>query len=237
MPKAVAVSRSHWVARMTRPMRVRVSRSQTRGEDQRRGGDRPRACSRSSRSPGSCSRRLERRGDRAGLGAEEGERGLLEDVEQPDGGDDGRLGVVVEALQHQPVGGDGDRADDERADDERGGEAERRRAGHRVGDEPGDDGAEHEELAVGDVDDAHDAEDEAEAGGGQRQHRGGDQALEGREQQERAEPQGRLRSSWSCSRPRPGRGRPRSRWCARRRACRPRPWRSTGGRRPGGSCR
>ena len=33
--EGLAVSRSHWVARMTRPMRVRVSSSQTAAEEQR----------------------------------------------------------------------------------------------------------------------------------------------------------------------------------------------------------
>ena len=79
------------------------------------------------------------------------------------------------------------RGGDEGADDEGGEEAERRGAGQRLRHEPGDDGAEHEELAVGDVDDAHHAEDEREADGGQGEDRGHDQALEGREQQERAE--------------------------------------------------
>ena len=43
---------------------------------------------------------------------------------------------------------------------------------------------EHEELAVRDVDDAHDAEHQRQAERGQRQHRRHDQAFEGGEEEE-----------------------------------------------------
>ncbi len=59
-----------------------------------------------------------------------------------------------------------------------------------MGDGPGEDRPEHEELAMGDVDDAHDAEDEAEADGGQREDRRHHQALERGEQEKGAEVQG-----------------------------------------------
>jgi hypothetical protein len=56
----------------------------------------------------------ERRLDRPRLRAVEGQRQLLDDVEQADGGDDGRFRIVVEPAQHQPFGDPGDRADDQR---------------------------------------------------------------------------------------------------------------------------
>jgi hypothetical protein len=54
---------------------------------------------------------------------------------------------------------------------------------HEAGEKPREDGAEHEELAVRDIDDAHDAEDERQAERGQRQHERADRALqEGQEE-------------------------------------------------------
>ena len=55
------------------------------------------------------------------------------------------------------------------------------------GDEPGDDGAEHEELAMRDVDDTHDAEHQRQAERRQRQHCRGDQAFEEGQQKVRTE--------------------------------------------------
>lgn len=57
----------------------------------------------------------------------------------------------------------------------------------RLRDRPGKHRAEHEELAMRDVDDAHDTEHQRQAERRQRQHRRGDQAFEGGEKQVRAE--------------------------------------------------
>ena len=86
----------------------------------------------------------------------------MNDVKQPDGGDDGAFGVVVDPPQDQPVGQDGDTADDGRPDDQGQGEGTEGRVDQGRA-PPGDDGAEHEELAVRDIDDPHDAEDQGQA--------------------------------------------------------------------------
>ena len=58
--------------------------------------------------------KVEGRGDRRGLGAVEAERALLQHVAEADGGDDDRLGLVVEAAEHEAVEADGDAGGDER---------------------------------------------------------------------------------------------------------------------------
>ena len=121
-------------------------------------------------------------------GPVEGQDQLLDDVEEADRGDDRRLRIVVQPLQHQPLGDERDGAHDQRA-------ARRWRAGSRAPDapgtqareEPGEHRAEHEELAVRDVDDAHDAEDQRQAERGQREHGGADQPFQHGEEEMRAE--------------------------------------------------
>ena len=83
--------------------------------------------------PGELEAEVEGGGDRAGLGAVEAEGALLEDVAEADGGDDHRLGLVVEAAEDEAVEGDGDEGGDERADDEGGEEAEGGGAGEALG--------------------------------------------------------------------------------------------------------
>ena len=60
-------------------------------------------------------------------------------------------------------------------------------AADRRRDEPGDDGAQHEELAMRDIDHPHDAEHQRQAERRQRQHRRGDQAFKRGEQKVRTE--------------------------------------------------
>ena len=85
--------------------------------------------------------------------------------------------------QHQPLGDQRNGADDQRRDHQRGEEAERRMAADGGGDRPGEHGAQHEELAMGDIDHAHDAEHQRQAKRRQRQHGGGDEAFEGGEEE------------------------------------------------------
>ncbi len=77
--------------------------------------------------PGKGDAEVERRRHRLGVGAEDAQRDLLDDVEQADGGDDGAFRLVVEPPQHQPFRQQRDRADDQRGDDQRGDESHRRR--------------------------------------------------------------------------------------------------------------
>ena len=193
-----------------------------------RGDDRA-ACSRNSRTTGSWMRQVEGRRDRAGIGAEEAQRRLLEDVEQADGGDDGRLGLVVRAAsapacrrrrrwRRRPAGRRPARRRSRAPDG----------PGSQCGDEPGEHRAEHEELAMRDIDHPHDAEDEAESPTAVSASTAAvDQRLPARRAAGRGRSPSRqmrggcgtpavsVRRTASCSRPRRGRGRPRSRWCAR----------------------
>ena len=73
--------------------------------------------------------------------------------------------AVVEAAEHRHLD---DRAGGGRGG-EAGGEAEQERAGGG-GDGGAGEGADHVERAVGEVDQAHDAEDQRQAGGHQEQH-------------------------------------------------------------------
>ena len=129
----------------------------------------------------------ERRRDRPRLRAVEGQRQLLDDIEQADGGDDGGFGIVVQPPEHKAFGQQRDGADDERRHHQRRDEAHGGMCAKHVGDHPGKHSAEHEELAVRDVDDAHDAEHQRQAERRQRQHRGADKAFEHGEQEMRSE--------------------------------------------------
>ena len=60
-------------------------------------------------------------------------------------------------------------------------------AGTRLANAPGEHRAQHEELAMRDVDDAHDAEDQRQAERRERQHDGGDHAFQERQEEVRAE--------------------------------------------------
>jgi hypothetical protein len=60
---------------------------------------------------------------------------------------------------------------------------------HEARARPGEHRAEHEELAVGDVDDAHHAEDQRKPERGQREDERADRALEEREEKMRPEAQ------------------------------------------------
>ena len=119
-----------------------------------------------------------RRFDGSGFGAIEHQGRLLHDVKDADGGDDGRFGVVIDALQNQPVGGCGDGARDNGRNDKGGEEAHGRMAAKCRGDEPGQHCPQHEELAVGHVDHAHHAEDQRQAKRRQRQDGGPDCAFQ-----------------------------------------------------------
>ena len=183
MPKACAISRSYWVARMTRPIRVRVSRNQVATSSSDRGGD-DRQLVAGIAEPREQDAVGERRFDGPRLRAVEGQRHLLDDVEHADRGDDRRFRIVVQPPQHQAFGDQRHGADHQRADDERREEAERRVAGdHGATTNQATHGAEHEELAMRDVDDPHDAEHQRQAERRQRQHRRGDQAFEGGQQE------------------------------------------------------
>ena len=61
--------------------------------------------------------RKEKGPDRPRVGAEEGQGRLLQDVEDADGGDDRRLGLIVQPLQDQHIRQHGDGRHDQRADD------------------------------------------------------------------------------------------------------------------------
>jgi hypothetical protein len=128
--------------------------------------------------PGQLDADGKRRGHGARIRAVEGQRRLLEDVEDADGGDDGRLRVVAKPLQHQPVRGECQRADRQGCRDQGRGETERRLAGKARRHAPGDHRAQHEELAMRDVHHPHDAENQRKAERRQRQRRGGDQPLQ-----------------------------------------------------------
>ena len=87
-------------------------------------------------------------------------------------------------LQHQPVGGDGDGADDQRRQQQRQEKAERgMRAKQFRRAPPGDDGAQHDEFAMRDIDHAHDAEDQRQTESGKRQDGGADGPFQQGEQQ------------------------------------------------------
>uniref|UniRef100_A4WW43 Uncharacterized protein n=1 Tax=Cereibacter sphaeroides (strain ATCC 17025 / ATH 2.4.3) TaxID=349102 RepID=A4WW43_CERS5 len=131
--------------------------------------------------------RLEGRRNGPRLGAIEAERRLLQDVEQPYGRDDRGLGLVGEALQHQPVGQSRKPRHQKRTSHQRHGKGQARRSRHPLAHEPGGDRAQHEELAMGHVHHPHHAEDEAQPRGRQREHRRADQPLHHREKQEGSE--------------------------------------------------
>ena len=70
-------------------------------------------------------------------------------------------------LNERPDSECGDGPDDQRRCDESNNKADCRMAGDMGGNPPGDDRAQHKELAMGDVDDTHHAKDEAQSHGGQ----------------------------------------------------------------------
>ena len=74
---------------------------------------------------------------------------------------------MIQPGQHQPVGNDRNRADRERGDNQGRRESNRRMTTESGGSPPGGARAKHEGLAMCDIDDAHDAEDNTEANGGQ----------------------------------------------------------------------
>ena len=137
--------------------------------------------------PGEIDPEVDRRLDRPRIGPVQREHRLLDDVEQADGGHDGAFRVVVDAAQDQPVRGGGDGADRQRGDDQRQREAEQRQVADRPHRPPREHRAQHEELAVGDVDDAHHAEDQRQPERRQGEDEPRHRALEHGEKQERTE--------------------------------------------------
>ncbi len=157
-----------------------------RNQQQRRGGNDKELVA-GIAEPGQKDAIAEGRRHRARLRSVEAQRKLLDDVEQTDSGNDGGFGVIIQPAQHQPLRKTGDRPDHERRRDERCDEANGRVSVECRRNRPGKHRPQHEELAMGDVDYAHDAEDERQAECGKRQHRRGNQAFERCEKEMRAE--------------------------------------------------
>ena len=174
--------------------------------------------------PGKHDPEVDGRLDRARIRPVPAQDRLLDDVEQADGGDDGALGVEVLGRADVAMSGDRERAHHQRGEEEREQEASERRALHHRRAEPRQHRAQHVELAVRDVDDAHHPEDQRQPECGDRQDAGGHRAFEQRQQQVRAEAHsayGGATGTAVCSPLQARTCRLRSTWCAPPRACRP----------------
>ena len=96
-------------------------------------------------------------------------------------------GVVVHPAEHEPVGRDREARHHHRRANQREQEPPERGASGERGAEPREHRAQHVELPVRDVDDAHHPEHQRQPQRRDRQHTGGHGAFEQRQQQVRAE--------------------------------------------------
>ena len=101
---------------------------------------------------------IERRLDRAGIGPIGHQRDLLDDIEKADGGDDGALGIIADAFQHQPVGQGRQQGRRRWCQQQRCQEIDRWMRIDGIRDDPGKHRADHEKLAMRDIHHAHHAE-------------------------------------------------------------------------------
>ena len=102
---------------------------------------------------------------------------LLENVEDADGGDDRRFRIVIDMLQDQMVCGNGQRGGKQGSDHQGRQKGDGRVSRNNRGYKPRGNGAQHEEFAMRDIDDPHDAEHQREAERSQCEHGGADSAL------------------------------------------------------------
>ncbi len=159
------------------------------GEQQRdRGGDDDQLVARIAE-PRELYAPVDRRLDGTRVRSVEAQGQLLEDVEEADGGKNRRFRLVVQPLENQPLREQSQCADNQRAQEDGDEEADGRDSGGEAGEPPCEHRAQHEELAMGNVDDTHDTEDQRQAQGCQRQDRGHDGAFEEGKKEIRAEAQ------------------------------------------------
>ena len=120
---------------------------------------------------------------RSRIGAIGQKRGLLDDVEKPDGRNDCAFRIIVEPLEDRQIGRNRQKPDGDRRNDKCRDEANPRGAGRCGGNDPGQNGTSHEELAMRNIHDPHDAKDKRQTHSRQRQHRRPDRAFDDRKQQ------------------------------------------------------
>jgi hypothetical protein len=128
--------------------------------------------------PRECNPRVERCRDGARIRAIAHQRDLLDDIKQADCGHDGAFRVIVQPLEDCHIGGHRQCPHDQRRGNQRQCKADGGMPHHTLRDPPGQHRAQHEELAMRDIDHPHHAKHKAQPYGGQRQHRRRDRALE-----------------------------------------------------------
>ena len=84
---------------------------------------------------------------------------MLDDEHQSDGGDDRCFGIIVDASEQQTLGEECQDPDGGGSDDQGSEETGKRTARNHFRRPPGEHRAQHEEFAVSNIDDTHDAED------------------------------------------------------------------------------